>query len=338
MSNKMKIIGVGSYLPKRIISNFELEKIVDTTNDWIVKRTGINNRHIAEKDETASDMAVESIKEALKNSNTSIDDIDLIICSTTTPEYTFPSTACVIHKKLGIRKPIIAFDIQAVCCGFVYALSLANDMMKNNDNIKQAIVVGTEKMSSIVDWNDRTTCVLFGDGAGSVVLQKAEDDKSGIIDTYLCADGNGMELLYTNGGVSYKNRESVDIKDMFGNVISTTSGVIKMNGQGVFKNAVEKMASSMEYITKKNGYKIEDIGLVIPHQANYRILSFVSEKLGIPNEKFVLTIGEHANTSSASIPLALYEVIKSGKVKRGDLMIFEALGAGLTWGSVLLRW
>ena len=333
---KNKILGVGGYLPDRVVSNFDLEKIVDTSDEWITKRTGIHNRHIADEKQSTSDLAVEAIKKAILNAKIDTNDIDMIICATTTPDLTFPSTACIIQQKLGLNKTIIAFDIQAVCSGFVYAVSIANDMMKNG-KIKNAVVVGAEKMSSIIDWNDRTTCVLFGDGAGAVVLSSNNnEERSGIIDTELCANGNFNDILFTNGGVSGNFGEN-SIRDFEGNVKARTSGAIKMNGQGVFKHAVEKMTSSIKEIVEINGYKIDDVKLIIPHQANYRILSLVAEKLEISDEKFMLTIGEHANTSSASIPLALDVAIQKKKIEKGDLVVFEALGGGLTWGSILLR-
>ena len=339
MGGNIEIIGVGGYLPENAVSNFQLENIVDTTNEWIVQRTGIHQRHIAKNSQTTSDLAVEAVRNALNSAKIDVNDIDMIICATTTPDLTFPSTACIVQQKLNLNKSIIAFDIQAVCSGFVYALSVANDMMKCNHNIKKAIVIGADKMSSIIDWSDRTTCVLFGDGAGAVVLDNNCDEdkinKSGIIDTELNANGNFTDILYANSGVSDKNFQ--EITDIDGNIVKTTAGVVKMNGQGVFKHAVEKMTSSIKSIVEKNNYSLEDVKYIIPHQANYRILSLVADKLKIPQEKFILTIGEHANTSSASIPLALDKVVNDGKVKKGDLIIFEALGGGITWGSVLLR-
>lgn len=337
VQTRIKIIGTGSYLPNKIVSNFDLEKIVDTSNEWIVKRTGINNRHIASQNQFTSDLAVEAINSAVKNANISINDIDMIICATTTPDLTFPSTACIIQKKLSIKKPIIAFDIQAVCSGFIYALSVGCDMMKCRNNIKNAIIVGSEKMSSIIDWSDRSTCVLFGDGAGAVVLNNNnnENDYSFIIDTDVYANGNFYDILRTNGGVSNTNNNK--LRDFEGNTVNRTAGIIKMDGKSVFQHAVEKMVSSINNILNRNNYTTDDIKLIIPHQANYRILSLVGKKLGIPDDKFMLTIGEHANTSSASIPLALDVALKEGRVKKGDLVVFEALGAGLTWGSALVR-
>ncbi len=334
--NKVKIIGVGGYLPKNTTSNFDLEKIVKTSDEWITKRTGIHNRHISPDGEYTSDLAVKAIKSAIEKAKINKNEIDAIICATSTPDLTFPSTACIIQKKLEIKKSIIAFDLQAACSGFVYALSIANDIMKNKE-LKNVVVVGAEKMSSIVDWSDRTTCVLFGDGAGAVILKNTnKNDNSYIIDTSIYADGNFSDILYTNGGVSNKNIEN-EIKNFNGKMLKQTTGAIQMNGQAVFKQAVEKMASSIKDIVTKNKYTLDDISLIIPHQANYRIISLIREKLNIPEEKFMLTIGEHANTSAASIPLALDVALKEKKVKKGDLIVLEALGAGLTWGSALIR-
>ena len=315
----IEIIGVGGYLPDKILTNFDLEKIVDTTDEWITQRTGIHQRHIAEE-QTTSDLAVEAVRNAVKNANINIDEIDMIICATTTPDLTFPSTACLIQNKLGLDKPIIAFDIQAVCSGFIYAISVANDMMKSG-KIKTAVVIGADKMSSLIDWNDRSTCVLFGDGAGAVVLQQT-DGAEGIIDYEIKANGKYCDILKTTGGTSTTQK----------------AGNIYMDGRGVFKHAVEKMTASIQEIVAKNNLKLDDIALIIPHQANYRILSLVAEKLGIADDKFMLTIGEHSNTSSASIPLALNEALKQGKIKKGDNIILEALGGGLTWGAVLIKW
>lgn len=315
----IEIIGVGGYLPEKILTNFDLEKMVETTDEWITQRTGIHQRHIAE-DQATSDLAVEAVKKAIKNANINIEDVDMIICATTTPDLTFPSTACLIQNKLGLDKPIIAFDIQAVCSGFVYAISVANDMMKSG-KIKTAVVIGADKMSSLIDWKDRSTCVLFGDGAGAVVLQQT-DGTEGIIDYDIKANGKYCDILKTTGGASTTQK----------------AGNIYMDGRGVFKHAVEKMTASIQEIVAKNNLKLDDIALIIPHQANYRILSLVAEKLGIADDKFMLTIGEHSNTSSASIPLALNEAIKQGKIKKGDNIILEALGGGLTWGAVLVKW
>ena len=314
-----KIIGVGSYLPDKVLTNFDLEKLVNTTDEWITQRTGIHERHIATENQTVSDMAAEAVKRVLVNAQISTTDIDMIICATTTPDLTFPSTACLIQNKLGLDKPIIAFDIQAVCSGFVYALTIANDMMRGG-KIRHAVVIGADKMSSLIDWKDRSTCVLFGDGAGAVILKATEE--TGIIDAEIKANGTYSDILKTTGGTS----------------TTAAAGNILMDGRGVFKHAVEKMTSSIKEITARNSMTLDDIALIVPHQANYRILSLVAEKLNIPDDKFMLTIGEHANTSSASIPLALDVALKQGKINKGDSIILEALGGGLTWGAVLIRW
>ena len=320
----IKIDGCGSYLPPKVLTNFDLEKIVETSDEWITQRTGIKERHIAEN-QTTSDMATNSILDAVKNSKSDVklEDLDAIICATTTPDLVFPSTACIIQQKLGLQKNIVAFDIQAVCSGFVYAISVARDMMMAG-KIKTCAVVGADKMSSIVDWKDRATCVLFGDGAGAVIL-KAENcesgKKDGIIDYELSANGNFADILNTNGGVSSNQKV----------------GTVYMEGRAVFKHAVEKMTTSIKEIVSKNGFSLDDVALIVPHQANSRILTLVAEKLGIEPEKFMITIDKHANTSSASIPLALDVAIKQKMVKTGDLVILEALGGGLTWGAVLIR-
>ncbi|MBR1429255.1 MAG: ketoacyl-ACP synthase III [Rickettsiales bacterium] len=314
-----KIIGVGSYLPDKVLTNFDLEKLVDTTDEWITQRTGIHERHIAAENQTVSDMALEAVKRALVNAQISTTDIDMIICATTTPDLTFPSTACLIQNKLGLDKPIIAFDIQAVCSGFVYALTIANDMMRGG-KIRHAVIIGADKMSSLIDWKDRSTCVLFGDGAGAVILKATEE--TGVIDAEIKANGTYSDILKTTGGTS----------------TTAAAGNILMDGRGVFKHAVEKMTLSIKEITARNSMTLDDIALIVPHQANYRILSLVAEKLNIPDDKFMLTIGEHANTSSASIPLALDVALKQGKINKGDSIILEALGGGLTWGAVLIRW
>ena len=314
-----KIIGVGSYLPDKVLTNFDLEKLVDTTDEWITQRTGIHERHIAAENQTVSDMALEAVKRALVNAQISTTDIDMIICATTTPDLTFPSTACLIQNQLGLDKPIIAFDIQAVCSGFVYALTIANDMMRGG-KIRHAVIIGADKMSSLIDWKDRSTCVLFGDGAGAVILKATEE--TGVIDAEIKANGTYSDILKTTGGTS----------------TTAAAGNILMDGRGVFKHAVEKMTLSIKEITARNSMTLDDIALIVPHQANYRILSLVAEKLNIPDDKFMLTIGEHANTSSASIPLALDVALKQGKINKGDSIILEALGGGLTWGAVLIRW
>ncbi len=313
-----KIISSGSYLPQKIVTNFDLEKTIDTTNEWIVERTGINQRHIAADGELTSDIGCFAAQAALQKAGLKPEDIDLIVLATTTPDLTFPSTATTIQAKLG-AKNAFAFDVQAVCSGFVYALNIADNFIKVGQ-AKNALVIGADILSRIVDWQDRNTCVLFGDGAGAVVLQATEDKNSGIIAADLYSDGSLNSILNTSGGVSS----------------SRTAGFIQMQGKEVFKHAVDKMAKSVVDVLAKVGLQTSDINWLIPHQANSRILAGVAKKLNLTEEKVVMTVANHANTSAASIPLALDSVYN--QIKKGDIVVFEALGGGLTWGSVVVRW
>lgn len=312
-----RILSCDSYLPKKIVTNFDLEKSVDTNDAWIVERTGIKERHIAGEDELTSDMAYISAKGAINKAGLKPADIDLIIVATTTPDRTFPSTATAVQHKLGIKTGF-AFDIQAVCSGFIYALTVADKFIKTGQ-VKNAVIIGAETLSKIVDWTDRNTCVLFGDGAGAVVLS-ASDDDSGILVTSLYSDGSYSDILNTSGGPG----------------ISGTSGYIQMAGKEVFKHAVEKMSSCVVDSLKKAKLEVKDIDWLIPHQANARILSAVAKRIGLSEEKVVITVQNHANTSAASIPLALNSVID--KIKKGDIVVMEALGGGLTWGSIVIKW
>ena len=312
-----RILSCDSYLPKKIVTNFDLEKSVDTNDAWIVERTGIKERHIAGEDELTSDMAYISAKGAINKAGLKSADIDLIIVATTTPDRTFPSTATTVQHKLGIKTGF-AFDIQAVCSGFIYALTAADKFIKTGQ-VKNAVIIGAETLSKIVDWTDRNTCVLFGDGAGAVVLS-ASDDDSGILVTSLYSDGSYSDILNTSGGPG----------------ISGTSGYIQMAGKEVFKHAVEKMSSCVVDSLKKAKLEVKDIDWLIPHQANARILSAVAKRIGLSEEKVVITVQNHANTSAASIPLALNSVID--KIKKGDIVVMEALGGGLTWGSIVIKW
>lgn len=326
MSFSVKIIGSGSYLPEKIITNNDLAKIVDTNDEWIVKRTGISERRVEEKDNPTSYMAVKAIQKAIENAKIKKEDIDLIICATTTPDYTFPSTACVIQKELEIEKNIIAFDIQAVCCGFVYAISVASDMMKSG-KIKNAVIVGADKMSSIIDWSDRSTCILFGDGAGAIVLSSYKNtenssNNSDILDYDLQANGKYVDILKTTGGVSTNGE----------------SGKLTMAGKEVFKLAVENISSSVLNILNRNNLTTSDISYIIPHQANSRILEMITERLNISPEKMASNIKLQGNTSSASIPISLDILSRENKIKRGDLIVLTAMGGGITLGSVLLRY
>jgi len=315
-----KITSTGSFLPKNKVSNFDLAKKIDTSNEWIVERTGIHFRHIV-KDELTSDLATKAALAAIESSNITKDDIDLIIIATTTPDLTFPATATIVQNKLNIKNAF-AFDIQAVCSGFVYALATANNFIKTGQ-AKHALVIGAETLSKILDWQDRTTCVLFGDGAGAVILSATQEENgSRIIDSKLHSDGKYCNMLKTSGGVGY----------------SQNSGHIQMLGRDVFRHAVAKMSESIMEIIDNCGFKIADIDWIIPHQANSRILRSVSNKLKISEEKIIVTVDQHANTSAASIPLALDFVAKQNKIKKGDLIVLEALGGGLTWGSILLKY
>ncbi len=314
------IIASGSYLPEKIMTNKDLEKIVDTSDEWIEQRSGIKQRHIAADNQTTSDMAVKAAQRALDAANLTAQDIDGIIVATTTPDQTFPSVGAKVQAAIGA--PVgIAFDVQAVCTGFVYALSVADNFIKAGQ-LKRVLVIGAEKMSSILNWEDRTTCVLFGDGAGAVILEAKEGEgNTGILSTHLFANGNHQDLLYTNGGVS-SNGET---------------GQIVMEGREVFKHAVTLMAGAVVAALDENNLTAADIDWLVPHQANIRIIESTAKKLKMPMEKVVVTVANHGNTSAASIPLAFDEAIRTKKIKKGETVLFEALGGGLTWGSALVR-
>lgn len=315
-----KIIGTGSYLPEKVITNADLEKLVDTTNEWIVERTGIEERRVVAENQLTSDLALEASLEAIKSSNIDKNNIDLIIVATTTPDRTFPSTATILQNKLGISDHCFAFDIQAVCGGFVYALSVANSFIKSKQ-IKTALIVAAETISKLVDWKDRNTCVLFGDGAGAVVLQATEDN-NGILSCDLHSDGQYGNLLNTTGGVS----------------LNQQSGYIYMEGKEIFKLATNKMADSAIKNLEKCGLTTADVSLLIPHQANKRIIDATAKKLNLTEEKVILTIQKQANTSAATIPLALDYAVKNDRIKKNDIVLLEALGGGLVWGSIIIKW
>ncbi|AIL65255.1 3-oxoacyl-[acyl-carrier-protein] synthase 3 [Rickettsiales bacterium Ac37b] len=322
MQNKTKsiIIGSGSYLPSRLITNDELSKTVDTNDAWITERTGIKQRYLVTKGELTSDLALNAAKKAINASGVSILDIDLIIVATTTPDTTFPSTAAKLQASLGMRKGA-SFDIQAVCAGFIYALSIADSMIKTSQ-ARNILVVGAETMSNLLDWQDRSTCVLFGDGAGAVILSASDVGDSGIINTKLYSDGQYNNILYTDGGVASTGQ----------------AGKIRMLGREVFKHAITKMADSILQILSEEKLSIEDIDLLIPHQANYRIIEALATKLSFPLDKVISTVSEHANTSAASIPLALDHALRNNRIKKGNLVLLVAIGAGLTWGASLIKW
>jgi 3-oxoacyl-[acyl-carrier-protein] synthase-3 len=318
------IRGVGAHLPKRVMTNADLEKIVDTTDDWIVERTGIRERHIAGDDELTSDLGIAAARQALVRAGVDPVDVDLVICATATPDRTFPATAVRIQHGLGVTKGA-AFDVQAVCSGFVYALTIADNFLKTGQ-FKRAVVVGAETFSRILDWEDRTTCVLFGDGAGAVVLeaqpQHGTRDDRGILATRIRSDGRFEDLLYVDGGPGS----------------TKTVGHLRMNGREVFRHAVQKISGVIEETLVTTGYTPDEIDLYVPHQANQRILDGVLKKLGVPPEKIVVTLDRHGNTSAASIPLALNQAFEQHRVKEGSLVMMEAMGGGFTWGAALARW
>lgn len=315
-----KIISTGSYLPSKILTNFDLEKMVETSDEWITERTGIKQRHIADDNELTSDLAFKAAQNAITSANINKDDIELIVFATTTPDKTFPSSATILQNKLEISSKCFAFDVQAVCCGFIYALNIANNFIKTGQ-VKTALVIGAETISRIVDWTDRNTCVLFGDGAGAVILQATEENK-GILNCKMHSDGQYGPLLDTSGGVSLNQK----------------SGLIHMEGREIFKLAVNKMSDCVFENLQECGLTADDISLLVPHQANKRIIDGVGRKLGLPEEKVILTVHNHANTSAASVPLALDYALKNNKIKENDIIVLEALGGGLTWGSIIIKW
>ena len=331
MSNKMPSVvikGMGAYAPKNVVTNEDLSQIVDTSDEWIRTRTGIGERHLADESETVSFMASEAAKEALENSGLSIEEIDLLIVATMTPDMLFPSTACLVQSKLGLKK-VASFDIEAACSGFLYALEVGSSMLKAGA-YKNALIIGSEKISGIVDWQDRTTCVLFGDGAGAAVLSKSEEPDIGVLGALLRADGDAAHLLHMPGGGSNipASSESLDDRQHF----------LKMNGKEIFKVAVRYMEQASLDLLESKGLTIEEIDCVIPHQANMRIIDSLGERLGVPKEKFVNNLVRYGNTSAASIPIALTEAVKLGKLKKGDHLLLIAFGAGLTWGASLIKW
>jgi 3-oxoacyl-[acyl-carrier-protein] synthase III len=312
------IIGTGSALPARCVSNAELAQTVDTTDEWIVERTGIRFRHIAGDSETTATLGTAAARNALEAAGVEASEVDLIILATATPDQTFPASATKVQAALGIND-CIAFDIAAVCSGFLYALSVADSMIRAG-GVKTAIVIGSETFSRILDWEDRATCVLFGDGAGAVVL-RAEDGERGILTTRLHADGRHGELLYVDGGPS----------------TTGTVGKVRMKGSEVFRHAVTNLASVMREVLSDTGFEPGDIDWVVPHQANARILDATARKLGLAPEKVIVTVDRHANTSAASVPLALDVAVRDGRIKAGDLIVLEAMGGGFTWGGALVR-
>jgi 3-oxoacyl-[acyl-carrier-protein] synthase-3 len=316
-----RIIGTGSYLPARALTNYDLEKIVETSHDWIVSRSGIHERHFADDNELCSDLACKASLKAIETAGISANDIDLIIVATTTPDQIFPSTACILQDKLGIKNGGPAFDMQAVCGGFVYAMNTA-DMYIRGGQAKTVLVVGAEVLSRILDWQDRTTCVLFGDGAGAVILQASE--MPGIIAAKLHADGRQRGMLKAEGNI----RNGVIQGEPF----------IKMDGQAVFKFAVNMLSKVVEELLEENKLPETIIDWLVPHQANIRIMEATAKKLGLSMDKVVVTVGQHGNTSAASIPLALDVAVRDGRIKKDQHVLLEAIGGGFTWGAILIKW
>lgn len=318
------VTGTGSYLPARCVTNHDLAVEVDTSDEWIVERTGIRQRHIAAEDEFTSDLAVEAARAALKAAWREPSEIDLIIVATATPDQTFPATATTVQAKLGIAD-CVAFDVAAVCSGFLYALTVADAMLRAGP-MRHALVIGAETFSRILDWEDRATCVLFGDGAGAVVLERAEsvggETDRGILASRLHADGRHNQLLYVDGGPS----------------TTGTVGKVRMKGREVFRYAVNHLTSVIGETLEAAGCKPADVAWVIPHQANLRILEATAKKLGLDIDQVVITVDRHANTSAASVPLALDTAVRDGRVKTGDLLLLEAMGGGFTWGASAIRW
>jgi len=318
---------IGSYVPKNRLTNKDFEKMVDTTDEWILKRTGISARHIASDDEATSDLGVEAAKIAIKRAKIQTKDIDLVICATISPDYLcMPSTACIISDKLGIRN-VAAFDISAACSGFVYLLSIAKAFIESGMK-KNVLIIGAEKLSSIVDYSDRTTCVLFGDGAGAAVIGATDDKSEAIMDIHTSADGAYGDFLITPGCGS-KHPCSNE-------VIENNMQFMKMRGNETFKVAVKTLTKDVIDILQKNAIKSEAIDHFIPHQANYRIIHAVGKALALKDEQIVLTVAKYGNTSSASVPMAMNDIYESGRLKKGDLMLLDTFGGGLTWGSALV--
>jgi 3-oxoacyl-[acyl-carrier-protein] synthase III len=318
------VLGSGSYLPSHVLSNDELARKVDTSDEWIVQRTGIHQRHIAADGEMTSHLAINAARAALDDAKVDPQTIDLIVLGTATPDYTFPATAVAVQNGLGITRGA-AFDLQAVCSGFVYGLTTADGLLKSG-NFKRALVIGAETFSRILDWSDRTTCVLFGDGAGAVVIEIQEQPGTpqdrGVLASRLRSDGRHQSKLYVDGGPSSTG----------------TVGHLRMEGRAVFKHAVAMITDVIDDVFNTTGYTAADIDWFVPHQANKRIIDDSADRLGIDRDKIVITVDKHGNTSAASIPLALKVAVADGRIKRGDLVLLEAMGGGFTWGAVLVRW
>ena len=323
MTRRAVVIGAGHYLPERIVENAEFEASLDTSDEWIRSRSGIERRHFAADGETTSQMATRAAQAALKSAGRTADEVDAIVLATSTADLTFPSAATMVQSQLGMTSGF-AFDVQAVCAGFVYALANANALIASGQ-AERVLVIGAETFSRIMDWTDRSTCVLFGDGAGAVLLEAQEgtgsSDDRGILATDLNSDGRYRDLLYVDGGVATQN-----------------TGHLRMQGNQVFRHAVEKLAATAHTALDRAGVDAEDVDWIVPHQANIRIIQGTAKKMGLPMDKVVVTVQDHGNTSAASIPLALSVGVERGQIKPGDLLVTEAIGGGLAWGAVVLRW
>ena len=323
MNNRAVVIGVGHYLPDRIVPNSHFESFLDTTDAWIKSRSGIERRHFAADGQGTSDLAARAAKAALENAGLDANDLDAIVLATSTADLTFPSAATMVQNEIGMTRGF-AFDVQAVCAGFVYALSNANALIVSGQ-AKRVMVIGAETFSRIMDWTDRGTCVLFGDGAGALILEAQENTGEttdrGILSVDLNSDGRYRDILYVDGGVATQN-----------------TGFLRMQGKEVFRHAVEKLAATAETALEKAGLTSEDVDWIVPHQANLRIIKATATKMGLPIEKVIVTVQDHGNTSAASIPLALSVGVAKNQIKPGDLIVTEAIGGGLAWGSVALRW
>lgn len=322
---RSRILSCGAYLPEKALTNDDMAKIVETSNEWIEQRTGIKKRHIAAKDEKTSDMGTKAALKALEKAGLTGKDIDAVFLATTTPDQTFPATAVTIQDNLGMGDRGFAFDIQAVCSGFIYALATADNFIKSGQ-IKRALVIGAERFSSLLDWTDRTTCVLFGDGAGAVILEGydapgAKSDQ-GVLSTHLHSEGAQRGQLYVDGGPA----------------TTQTTGHVRMNGKEVFRHAVTRMGEVVLEALETNSLQPSDVSWLVPHQANKRIIDATAEKLNLPPERVVITVEQHGNTSAASIPLALSAAVEDGRIQRGNLILMEAMGGGFTWGAALIRW
>ena len=324
MVRRSQVMGCGSYLPARVLTNAQLAQRVDTSDEWIRQRTGVRERRVAAEGEWTSDLGVRAAEDALEMARLEADDLDLIVCATSTPDETFPATATRIQERLGMTRGA-AFDVQAVCTGFIYALAVADNFIRLGQ-AGNALVIGAETFSRILDWEDRTTCVLFGDGAGAVVLQGADGNSgaedSGVLSTHLYSDGRHHDALYVDGGPSSTG----------------TVGHLRMEGREVFRHAVVRMAEAVDAALEANGLTPGDIDWLVPHQANLRIIEAMARRLNLPEDRVVVTVDRHANTSAASIPLALCEAVGDQRIRSGDLILMEAMGGGFTWGSALVRW